>query len=295
MSMSDPRVIFGVHSVTAYSRTDGLPYGPQLRVLEGSSISMAGDVVELFGGSNKFSWAAEDGQIKAEMDLKADEFPDYLFELFLGKAPTSVTTPDTAGTLSTAANKKGTSVMAATGLTSVTIKSASKADLKFGKYVLKAVDTTHLDVYLLSDIDIGRGNPATIQNDMMKITATPLAISTGAAVDVPNCGLTLTGGASATAFIAGDTATFEVLPLSNSSMSVVIGASDTIFPEFGALALAQKRGNQEMFEVDCYRCKGAGMPLSFARNAFAKNDVKIKLLYDSVLNGVMKARHIAPS
>jgi hypothetical protein len=295
MAMSDPRTIFGVHGVTAYGRTDGLPYGPMLRVLEGSSISMSSDLIELMGGSSKFSWAAEDGQIKAEMDLKADEFPDYMFQLFLGKAPTAVNTPDTSGTITSGTNKKGTSVIAATGLVGVTIKTAAKTDLKFGKYVIKAVDTTHVDVYLLSDVDIARGNAGTVQDDFMKITASTLSISTGATVDIPNFGLTLTGGASATAFTAGDTATFEVLPPATKSMSVVIGGQASSFPEFGSLALAQKRGNQEMFEIDCYRCKAAGFPLDLAKTAWAKAAVKIKLLYDSSLDGVFKIRHISPS
>lgn len=297
MAMSDPRVLFGVHSLTAYSRTDGMPYGPELRVLEGSSISLAGDMIELYGGSSKFSWAAEDGQIKAEMDLKADEFPDFLFELFLGKKPTSVSVADTTGTISTPANKLGTSVInTTTGIASLAVKTGSKGDLKFGKFVFKAVTTSAVDVYLLSDVDIARGTAGTIQDDNMKITATPLTVTgTAGTVDIPAFGITITGGSGTVAFTVGDTATFEVLPPSNNSMSVKVGSQSASFPEFGALALAQKRGNQEMFEVDCYRCKSAGMPLSFARNAFAKNDIKIKLLYDSAQDGVFSARHISPS
>lgn len=306
--LSDPRLIFGIHSVTCYSRSTGLPYGPELRVLEGSSVNISATVVGLQGGSSKFEWAAEDGFMKSEMDLKTDEFPDFMFTLFLGTAPTAVSTPDTAGTLSTAVNKQGSSIIAATGLIQPIVKTASKADLKFGKVVLKAADATHVDVYLLSDVDASRGNALNFVDDNHKVTVTPLAVSTGATVDIPNLGITLTGGASATAFVAGDTATFEILPPSSKSMSVVLGSQTASFPEFGALILAQKRGSSsysaigvstavtgEMFELDAFRCKGAGFPLDFNKAAWAKNSVKAQLLYDSVQNGIAKIRTISPS
>lgn len=293
MSLSNPRVIYGVHSVTPYNRDTGEFYGTA-KVVGDASISMQGDLVELNGGSSKFPWAIEDSLIKSELSMKIREYPDFLFQIFLGKAPTE-NTADTAGTPSTAVNKKGTSVIAATGLASVTVKTAAKTDLKFGKYVIKAVDTTHVDVYFSSDADIGRGTVASFQNDLLKVTATPLLISTGATVDLPSFGLTLTGGATATAFVAGDTATFEVLPPSSKSMQVTVGSITATYPEFGCIIMAQKRGNQEMFEIDAFRCKGIGFPIGFKENSFSEADLKVKAFYDSVQDGVFRLRHISPS
>lgn len=292
MSLSQPRSIFGVHSVSPYSRTDGVFYGI-VKVLKGSSLSLSGESVELMGGSQKYAWAVEDGAIKAEMSLKCGQFEDFMFQLFLGTTPTALSA-EALGNVSTLTNKKGTSVKSATtGIASVAAKGSSEADLKFGKYVVKATDATHVDVYFSSDADMGRGNAGAYQSDLLKITASPLAIATGAGVDVPNFGLTLTGGSGSIALVAGDTATFAVRPENTGGSTVVIGsAANQTFPEFGAIVMAQKRGNNELFELDAYRCKAAGMPIGFDANAWAETEVKVKCFYDSVLDGVFGIRAV---
>ena len=69
MALSNPRIVFGVHSVSPYSRTTGEFYGI-LKVLGGSSLSLSGELLKLNGGSRKYPWAVEDGLITAEMTLK---------------------------------------------------------------------------------------------------------------------------------------------------------------------------------------------------------------------------------
>src|SRR4051812_48627743 len=101
--LSDPRGIFGVHSATFYNRTTGLYYGT-LKVLDSSSLSITGSGVELMGGSSKFAWAVEDGEMKVEVSLKFSQFEDFLFEVFLGKAPTA-NSAETSGNCSTLTNK----------------------------------------------------------------------------------------------------------------------------------------------------------------------------------------------
>jgi hypothetical protein len=291
--LSNPRVIFGVHSVTPYNRTSGLPYGTA-RVVGEASLGLTGDLQKLFGGSSRFPWAIEDGVINTELALKLKEYPNFLFELFLGKAPTD-TAADSAGTVSALVNKLGTSIVAATGLASIAVKSAAKADLKFTKYVIKAVDATHIDIYAMSNVDFSRGTDALFQDDLLKITATPLAITTGAAVDIPNFGLTVTGGASATAFVSGDTATFEVKPISSKTTEVTVGGTSDVFPEMGMIIVAQQSGTQEMVELDVFRCKGIGLPLAFAEKKFSEPEIKVEAYYDSVKNGVFSMRHIIPA
>lgn len=294
MALSQPRNVFGVHSVTPYSRTDGLFYGI-IKVLKGSSLSLTGESVELMGGSQKFAWAVEDGAIKAEMSLKFSQFEDFMFELFLGAAPTPIAAEATGGVVAIA-NKKGTSVVKSTGLASVSAVVASEADMKFGKYVVKCTGAAAVDVYFSSDADLARGTDGTYQNDALKVTATPLTITTGGDVTVPNFGIKLTGGAGTIGMTTGDTATFEVRPINSGSSSVVIGgASNQTFPEFGCIVMAQKRGNQELFEIDAYRCKAAGMPIGFEANTWAEAEVKVKVFYDSALDGVFKMRSVKPA
>lgn len=289
MGLSNPRSLFGLHSVSPYSRTDGTFYGI-LKVLKSSNLSMSASNVELRGGSQKFPWAVETGEIKAEVDLKVAEYPDFLFTLFLGQAPTSVTAP-AAGAVSAPANKQGTSIVSATGIASLAITTA--ADAKFAKFVIKAADTTHVDVYMSTDVDGARGTAASYQDDFLKITATPIALpGAGGTVAIPGIGVTITCGASAAALVAGDTATFELLPAFNKHTDVTVGSASSVYPEFGMIAMAQRTGDKRMFEVDIFRCKGAGLPMPFAPNAWNELDIKLGVFYDSTKDAVYKSRYI---
>lgn len=291
MALSQPRAIFGVHSISPYSRSTGEFYGT-LKVLGGSSLALSGELIELMGGSSKYSWAVEDGRIDAELTVKAREYPNFVFELFLGKAPTN-NSAETSGNLSTPANKYGTSVVnATTGITS-TLTATTPADFKFGKYVIKAASATTVNVYFSSDLDLARGSNGSYESDDLKVTASALTITSGGTTLIPNFGITLNGGSGAIAFTTGDTATFEVRPINTGSTTVTIGsASDSTFPEFGCIIYAQRRGNQEMMELDALRVKGIGLPMGFEENAWSEAEIKAKCFYDSTQDAVFKMRHV---
>lgn len=294
MALTAPRVIFGVHSFTPYSRSTGLFMGI-IKCLSGSSLSLAGELVKLNGGSSKYPWAVEEGKISAEMSLKVKEYPDFLFELFLGTAPTA-TTAETTGNVSTLTNKYGSTCMSATtGIASVLALSGSETDMKFGKYVVKVVSATTVDVYFSSDADISRGTNGTMQSDTLKITATALTITAATPTTVPNFGIKLTGGSGTIGMTTGNTATFEVRPINDKGTSVTIGSTASDFPEFGAIIMGQKRSNGEMTEIDCFRCKGVGLPLAFNEGAYSEAEIKVEAFYDSTLDGVFKMRNVSPS
>lgn len=296
MSLSAPRAIFGVHAFTPYSRTDGLPYGT-VKVLQSSSLALNGSLIDLMGGSSKYPWAVETGPISAELQLKGNDYKSFLFTLFLGFTPTDNSTEAT-GNVTTLTNFKGTSCkQASTGIASVAVHSGSDADLKFGKYVVKVVSATTVNVYLLGDVDIARGTDGTMQDDNLKVTASALTIVTsGALTNIPNFGLDLVGGSSTIGMTIGDTATFIVRPDNSGNTVVNIGSSSgTLFPEFGAIIHAQKRGDQELFEIDAYRCIGNGMPINFDYNKWSEYDIKVKLMYDAAQDGVYGIRAVSPS
>jgi hypothetical protein len=292
MSLSDPRIVYGVHSISPYSRTTKLPYGI-LKVIGSASLALSSDLEQLYAGSNKFAWAAENKTVSSELTAKVKAYPGFLFSLFLGATVTDAGV-DTAGTISTLTNQNGSSMLAATGLASVAVLVASKANLKFGKYVIKATGAAAFTVYLLSDIDIARGTAGAYTSDSLDV-ATVTGVATGANSDIAGLGLRFTGGASATAFVTGDTATFEVLPPSTKSSSIVVGKSTDTFPAFGALLLSQKRATGEMFEIDAHNCVGGGLPISMEENAFSLPELKMTCLYDSTLDKVFTIRHILPS
>lgn len=292
MALSEPRSIFGIHSVTPYRRTDGSPYGI-MKVLQSSSLAFTGELIDLNGGSQKYPWASEDGLISAEMSLAVNQFEDFMFELFLGASVTA-NAAAASGAIDDVANFKGESIIdASNGIDAITATSSDEADLKFGTYIIKALSANTFDVYLMSDVDLGRGTDGVYQNDALKINATALDVSVGDAV-LADYGLTF-GLAGTAAFTTGDTAKFRVRPPNSGSSEIVVGGvANQSFPEFGAIVIAQKRGSGEMVEVDLFRCKAAGMPIPFETNAFAQTEITAKALYDTALDGVYKMTTIKP-
>jgi len=297
MSLSNPRIFFGVHSFTAYCRDSGLPYGTAL-VIGQSGFSLSGELASLNGGSNKYPWAVEETNITAELSVTIKQYEDWMMQLFLGKKPTEGT-PSTTGTSTALSNKKGSLVDATTGIASVGIKSGSEADLKFSKYVVKVHDKSldQVHVYAKSNVDFARGVDADYQDNLLRITNTPLTITDGGVVEIVGFGLELTGGSAVdldTLSNDGDTAEFEVLPPDNKSMSAVFGGSADVFPEFGAIVVGQQRGNGEMVELDIFRLKAVGLPMGFQEKAFSEAEITAQAFYDAEKNGVFSMRHVSP-
>lgn len=294
MTMLDPRIIYGIHQITPYSRTTGLPYGTA-KVLANSSIAFAGSLKEQFGGSSKYPWAVEDDKISTDIKIAVKSLENWMFEIFLGKAPTHTTTPDADGVISTLTNKKGTSVVSATvGIVGVTLKSGSAGELKFGKYVVVATGAAAVDVYALTDADFARGTDKAYQDNLCKITATPLTIATATAVEIPGFGLELTGGSGTIALVTGDTATFEIFPPFSESLDVAIGGVSDTFPEFGLIMVAQQRGNGELFEIDALRVKAIGLPIGLSEKSFGESEINAKAFLDSTVNKVAQVRWFKP-
>jgi hypothetical protein len=292
MARNAPRSIFGVHGATAYNRTTGVPYG-EFQIVKSSSVSLQAELIEQMGGSAKYSWAAEEGAITAELSLNVGELPDFAFELFLGKAPTAGSA-ETSGNISTAANLNGSTVINGTnGIGSVFLLTGSAANLKFGKYTIKALSSNTFNVYYRSGIDLGRGtNGSHLTDDLCVASALSVA---SAAATLPAFGLEF-AKAGTPAFTTGDTAEFEVRPVNTGySTARIGGVVDQSFPEFGCLVYAQRRGNQEQLELDLFRCKGAGMPMPFEMGQFAGYELKAKILYDSTKDGIFDMRHVKPS
>lgn len=288
MALSQPRTIFGVHSVTPYDRVTGLPFGTS-RVLQGATFALEGDTIELKGGSNRFSWQIEDGDINATLNFTPSEYPNWVFQLFGGKAPTQGAA-EPSGNVSAIVDKKGSSVVDAAGLlASVTVTTAS--DMKRGKYVIKAIDTDEVEIYALSDVDFGRGTDAEFTNDALLID-TWTGITANATHLIPNHGITLTAGASSPAMVVGDTAEFEVRPVNTFNRQVIIGGIADEFPEFGCVIYAQKSGSGAVFEIDAFKLKAIGLSLGAERKAFGQGEYSAKASYDSVKNGICKITEV---
>lgn len=290
MALSNPRTTFGIHSLTAFKRTDGMPYGAQLRVLQGSQLNIEGATEGLSGGSNKFFWAIEEGDSSVSFEFSVSEYPNWLFEVFGGKAPTQGSA-EASGGVSTLTDKFGTSVVAATGLLG-TVTVATAANLKFGRYVVKATAADAFKVYALSDVDFGRGAALDFTNDDMEIASFTGLVGSGATHTITELGITFTTGASATAFVSGDTATFEIRPINTFNRSVKIGGISDTLPEFSAMLYLQKSALGAVFECEVYRAKGSGLGLGAERKAFGQNDYSALVAYDSVEDAICRIREV---
>ena len=293
MALTAPRIVYGIHSFSAVKRSDGLPYGTAVLV-GGSSISMAGELVKLTGGSSPYPWAAETSLITAEITLRVKSYEDWMFEVFLGKAPTS-NAAEASGSASTLTNKLGTSTVHTDGIATATIESGEEASVKFARYTVLVVSATTVDVYASSDVDGGRGTDFTFQDNSLKITASALTISQSAATSIPGTGIELTGDSGTIGMTAGGTATFTTRAINTLSMDVDIGATSDNPPAFEAVMIAQQRSGGQMFEISAPNTVGVGMPMAFEENAFSEAEIKCEAFYDATLNKVLSIRSIVPT
>lgn len=290
MSFGYNRINYGIHSICPFSLADELPYGI-LKVVGGGTLTLSSEHEELFAGSSKFAWAVEAKTISTEWTATVKSMPDFLFELFLGASVTT-TAASATGTVDTIANVKGTSVVAATGIATVGLKAGSTADLKDSVYIVKAVSATTVDVYALTDIEFKKLGGAALSyvDDSLKITASPLTIATGAAVEVPNTGIELTGGGGVIGMTTGDTARYHVNSAHNGVSEISIGASSTVFPEHKQLCLSQKRANGDVFELELNKVVGSGMPLPMEEQTFSIPEMAMKLVYDAATDEIATIR-----
>lgn len=294
MALSAPRALFGIHSATPFSRTTGLPYGI-LKLIGGSTLSLVGETIDLFGGSSKFAWHSENGKQSSEMNWKVKSYEDFLIELFLGTAPTA-NAAETGGAIATAlTNFYGATVLqASTGIASVSVLAASEANLKNGRYVLKALSATTVGVYAMSDYDFDRGTDITFIDDNLKCISAAQTITSGGNTDIASLGLRIAGGSGTIGMTTGHTAYFDVRAINTKSSVVTVGNTSASYPEFGALCVAQKRGNGELCELEVFRVKQAGgLTFDFTEEKFSETDLKMKCLYDSAKDGVFTYRHIS--
>ena len=288
MALSENRIIYGIHSMCPYSRTDGLPYGI-FKVIGGGAISFAAETEKLFGGSNKFAWASESKTIDSTFTSTVKSMPDFLFELYLGATATATAASATGTIVEALANVQGTSALqAATGIATVTVKSGSEADLKDATYVVKAVSATTVDVYAMSDIAFSNGTDLVFDDDALKITASPLTITASTAVEIPSTGLELTGGSGVIALVTDDTASFKAASGHGGVSEIVIGKDTMSFPAHGIVALSAKRADNSLFEIEMYNAVGSGFPISLEETVYSIPELTVDLLYDVSKNAIAK-------
>ena len=288
MALSENRIVYGIHSMAPYSRSTGLPFGI-LKVIGGGSLSLSAEFEDLFGGSNKYAWASEAKTTSAEFTAAVKSMPDFLFEVYLGASVATISASALGSIVDALVNVKGVSLFdATTGIANVGIKSGSEADLKDAKYIVKAVSATTVDVFMYTDVSASNGTDIVYEDDLLKITASPLTIATGVAVEIPDTGLELTGGSGSIALVTDDTADFRIAAAHGGISEITIGKTSSAFPEHGFVALGAKRSDNSLFEIEAFKAVGAGFPIALEETVFSIPELTIKLLYDSEKDAVAK-------
>ena len=292
MGLPERKTIYGVHSVTPYNPATGVPLGDTAKVVGNLTMTLTGDNVALNGGSNPFPWAVENGLINTETTLLLREYPNFVYEAFLG-AEVTKRVAEASGGVDDPTNRKGTSMVdGTTGIAAIAVKSGEEANVKTGKYVIEAASATTINVYAMSDVDFKNGTDLTYVDETLKINSSPITITDGGAVSIPNTGLEITGGSGTVAFTSGDTALVESRGINTGSQEVKIGGAADSFPNVGLLCYAQKAGDNSIYEIDLFKCKGAGAPINFAEKAFSEAEIPIVAFYDSAQDAVAKIRRI---
>ena len=290
MSLAQPRTIYGVHSLTMYDRSTFLPFGI-LKVVGGLNLGLTGQFTDLNGGSSRYAWDSEPGVLTATLTGTIKEYTNFAFERLLG-ATTTDNGAESSGNVTTLTNKNGTSLKhATTGVASVSVLSASKANLKDGLYVLKCTGATEVTLFAMTDADFANGTNGVFADDDLSV-GTPLTITSGSNTDLAGYGLRFSGGSGTIGMTTGDTAYFYVRKVNTGSSLIIAGAAAQQFSEFGAYISSQVKGGGGNVQVQAYKCKAIGLPLNFAEQAWMNSDFNMTMLYDSAEDAVFRIQSV---
>ena len=275
--------VFGLHSVSILDYTTKATLGifklPAEIVLPGKF-----DSAELVGGAQPYIVEAERTYAKADSSIKFHQVDDKLFSL-LGNASISSTSAETAGSISTPVNRKGTSVYlpsAETGIKAIAVKSGSEKDLKAGLYTIVATDATHFNILAATDSDFDGSPLSGASKSVIDITglinAAPIEL-TSSAVEVSGWGITIDGGSGPLALVAGDTCTFEINPIHVGMLEGTVGLNPPILQQYSAYVSTQKTESGKIFNFYIPKVRPFGFDLPLAEYKFGEPDVGLKVMY----------------
>jgi hypothetical protein len=287
---------FGIQSVSAVSRTTGLPYGLAAIVGDGS-IALTASSVDNRGGSSLFPRATEITEIDSMATFNLRTWPDWIFSVFFGAEVSTTAASASTGTVSALTNYVGTSAFdATTGVATATLKTGEAANMKSGWYAIKAASATTVDVYRVTDFQTNRGTNLYFDDDTLKITTSALTIVDAGAspAEIPGTGIELTGGSGTIAMVVDDVALFQVTTPHNGISDIDLGQTGIVFPEHELHIVGKQRGSGETAMIRCYKAQAvSGITIPFTQSDFAATDISVKLLFDDTYQKIATLRYAA--
>jgi hypothetical protein len=291
MSKDAKKLVFGIHGVTIMDYFTGLPIA-ELDVIGDLSIPVTAEVESIYGGNHVWPVAGQPITISAEGELELREFPEDIAE-YLAAGVGAATVAAATGSVTALANYFGTGCMSATvGIASVGIKTGENANLKAGMYMVKVMSASTVDVFACSSVDLKKGTDLALQDDAMKITATALSVTTGAAVAVPSLGVEFTGGSGTIGMTVGDTAYFEIYPPHAGVETITLGAAGAEFKSVALMLTARKQTTGEIGYIHCPNALALGIPFGMPEKGWSGGKVDLKVFTHETLNYSMKFTHI---
>lgn len=275
--MANTDTIYGIHSITPYSLSNGLPLSDAPFKVAGTfTVGLTQEIIELFGGSSFDAFDTELGARTFEGSMLLREYPSALIEIATGTAPTD-NSAEASGSVTSLRNVNGTSAFdASTGIASVGLKSGDAVEVPFASYTVKAVSATTVDVYVTSDVDFAQGTDKTFKAGTHKINSSPLTITTSTTVTIPDFGIELTGGSGTIGMTTDDTCVFESRPANTKSRTVNIGSSLARPKNIGLMAYTQRKSDGSMYKLNIYNALVAGLPISLTEKAFSETEISFK-------------------
>lgn len=269
----NPLTSFGIHQAY-FEQISDPTYSGIAKILGSAESDLAPELIPLNGGSAQLPWGAAPGTAAGTITLSIREYTPEILR-FLAPWSSSTDTLDAdgeaSGSITTAANAKGTSVVnATTGIASVAIATASA--LKPGNYKIVATGTATVDIYLDNDL----GGDVTYQDNSGKINSSALTIASGTGTSY--LGLTITGGSGTIGFTTGDIATFTVNPASSylyTRSGGLVGATPL---EFKMTLFGEKINNK--YRITTFnRCiASSDVSIKFLEKEWASMEASIQIM-----------------
>ena len=272
-----PKYFFGLKAAIFYNLLTFVPVGI-FKVLSSFEFAREIEKLPLTGGHHNGAHAVEAGEPVNTLTGTLKEFPNFAFTELDNASLTSIAGEDTSGFVDTIANKVGSSVFdATTGIASVAAIPGSENKLPLGTIIFKATSVAdEVDVYLLGDTATGA---IPIIGELPLLAAGVVIPDTGGTIDIPDIGITITGGSGTIAFTEDDTAFFKTRP-SNSITTEIVMGNDSCLKNLGCILVYPKNSEGQQTIVDFHKVSVGGTPFSAATRDYAEFEMSAMVLID---------------
>jgi hypothetical protein len=276
--------IVGVHNL-ALVDIDTKETAAILKVVDSANIDLGESVAKMKGGDSNFPYSVAIVDCNDTVTVPVREFPDNFMGLVYHGTQTSGTA-ETTGNIADAVNVTGTSVVAATGILAAITKTASPAVLKEGIYIAKAAAAATLNFYGYSDFD----DLVESDDESGLVNATPYTISIGGTVAITELGITVTGGASATAFTPGDTAIIVIRKVNAGYINTPI-ADTKLDKYYKAYLMFQPSPEGHLDYIELYRVKVSRGAHNAAIKEYHSQELTLNVTKDSANSNLVGNWH----